>query len=107
MQVGVIASHRREAVEQLVEELLPICEAHLQQHGLPESLKMSPSGVTYALVEYSLRIFDAVPSKALAFDEFGWRNGHFLKERATPLHLHWLRKAHCPEHLLEAYMLQG
>lgn len=58
-------------------------------------------GVTDRACEYAIALADAVPSYPMALAEFRWRNGWFLEQAHTPLHMHWLRRAAVPGELLE------
>lgn len=55
--------------------------------------QLDSRAVTAALLDYSLSIPAAVPSREMALAEFGFRNGFFLGQAATPAHTRWLRRA--------------
>lgn len=63
----------------------------------------SVSSVVQQMCDYSMSIPTAVPSKKMALREFEWRNGFFLSQQVSPLHVDWLAKAGTPEHLLTRY----
>lgn len=52
-----------------------------------------PGAVTQRLIEYSLSIPTAVPSREMALAEFAFRNGWFLQQARTPRHEAWLQRA--------------
>lgn len=60
------------------------------------------AAVVEQLVSYSLAIAAAVPSAEMARREFAWRNGWFLSRRATPQHVHWLKRAGCQDVLQQS-----
>lgn len=55
--------------------------------------QLDSRAVTAALLDYSLSIPAAVPSREMALAEFEFRNGFFLGQAATPAHTRWLRHA--------------
>eukprot|EP00879_Flechtneria_rotunda_P018830 GHRR01019764.1.p1 GENE.GHRR01019764.1~~GHRR01019764.1.p1 ORF type:complete len:257 (+),score=103.73 GHRR01019764.1:252-1022(+) len=61
------------------------------------SLLSDPQAVLQQLVGYSLAIDTAVPSVQMARIEFAWRNGFFLQQQATPVHVYWLMQAGCQD----------
>lgn len=114
-QVGDIVARHRGDVAALTAELLPpLCR---QLRGIaaagagPEAAEAAaaleaPAGaerVVAALVEYSVSISSAVPSRDMALAEFRWRNGALLDMGPTPLHVSWLRRAGVPAELLEGH----
>ncbi|PNW84988.1 hypothetical protein CHLRE_03g167050v5 [Chlamydomonas reinhardtii] len=115
MNVGDIVARHRGDVAALTAELLPpLCR---QLRGIaaagagPEAAEAAaaleaPAGaerVVAALVEYSVSISSAVPSRDMALAEFRWRNGALLDMGPTPLHVSWLRRAGVPAELLEGH----
>lgn len=87
--MGKIAREDRGLVESLVAELLPVIAS---QYG--NGIKTDVKAITDVLLEYSLSISSAVPSREMACAEFAWRNGAFLQAQGiTPLHAAWLEKA--------------
>ena len=58
-------------------------------------------GVTDRACDYAVALAAAVPSYPMAIAEFEWRNGWFLQQAHTPLHVDWLRRAAVPAELLE------
>jgi hypothetical protein len=64
-------------------------------------------GVTDRACEYAVALGGAVPSYPMALAEFRWRNGWFLEQAHTPLHVGWLRRAAVPAELLEQSARDG
>ncbi|KAG2442911.1 hypothetical protein HXX76_002987 [Chlamydomonas incerta] len=113
MNVGDIVTGHRGDVAALTAELLPpLCR---QLRGIAAAgagpaaaeaaaaLEAGSELVVDALVEYSLSISSAVPSRDMALAEFRWRNGALLGMGPTPLHVSWLLRAGVPAELLEAH----
>jgi hypothetical protein len=107
-QVGTIATQHRQALQELVQEMLPVAAAFLaaspQQPGGQQQQRcgqraghaqpMDAAAMVRGLIDYSLSIGQAVPSRQMAVQEFRWRNGFFLlRGGATPAHCGWLRRA--------------
>lgn len=107
--VGDLATCHSENVKSLAEELCPVAQNYLlslyteDQQQLKKRigqskeadsplLHMDVATVTQALLDYSLSIAAAVPSKHMAVAEFRWRNGWFLAQMKTPLHEQWLKE---------------
>jgi hypothetical protein len=74
-----------------------------QRQGVANPSANEVDAATDALCDYSLSIPAAVPSYEMAMQEFPWRNGFFLSQAATPLHLHWLRLAGTPKNVTSKY----
>jgi hypothetical protein len=116
--VGKIAQEHEADVLLLVEELLPLALAYLDTHQQPAGAVQTPAGtdstsstgvacptmsdatgpalasqVCADLLNYSLQLGGVVPSAEMARQEFEWRNGFFLSQAKTPLHMEWLRRA--------------
>ncbi|GLI68956.1 hypothetical protein VaNZ11_013484 [Volvox africanus] len=98
-KVGDIAVRHRADVEALVDELLPVLRGGLEAASVnragafeaAQSLR-DPEPVVSALLEYSVSIAHAVPSREMALAEFGWRNGAILQMESTPLHCSLLQR---------------
>mmetsp|Transcript_22039 Transcript_22039/g.36765 ORF Transcript_22039/g.36765 Transcript_22039/m.36765 type:complete len:349 (-) Transcript_22039:234-1280(-) len=96
--VGQVVESYRPQVRALVAELLPLVQAEVLLE-VAEALEVE--GVTHNLCEYSTAIQHAVPSVQMALAEFDWRNGWFLSQAQTKLHLEWLRLANVSESFLQ------
>jgi hypothetical protein len=111
VSVGEIVENNGKQVAELVEELAPLASDVLFD-GDNEATVLDSKLALEALIAYSMRIPDAVPSKEMALKEFRWRNGWFLahqqKEfllccdnnetefsKGQTLHIEWLRRAGC------------
>ena len=104
-----MARERRPDVEALVQELLPLCQAFLDDQrcalgldarSVHSVLGMGAAQTAGALCGYSACISAARPSRQMALDEFAWRNGWLLSREGTPLHEEWLARAAVPAGLL-------
>lgn len=103
-QVGEIATHHKVEVQELVREMLPLGQQYLRascssSDSSSAQQQLSEDAVTHQLLSYSLSIAAAVPSRAMARAEFGWRNGFLLglPQGRTPKHLEWLATAGCED----------
>lgn len=94
-QVGAIALENESDVQELVSELLPLLSV-----PYAGALGLDEPAVTAALLQYSISIPDAVPSKDMALTEFAWRNGALLKLAVTDVHMRWLQQAGVPQDVL-------
>ncbi|KAG2443026.1 hypothetical protein HYH02_009441 [Chlamydomonas schloesseri] len=131
MKVGDIVEEHRDDVAALTAELLPpLCRQLRAMAAVPAAavavaageeedsagreaagaaaaaaatLEAGTERVVAALVEYSLSIAGAVPSRDMAVAEFRWRNGALLDMGPTPRHVAWLRRAGVPQELLQAH----
>ena len=110
MQVGTIATEHQEQIYELVRDLLPIACDYLQENNMQQfpagarnEAMQRACAVTESLVNYSMNISQAIPSASMAYSEFPWRNGFFLEQCPTPLHLEWLLRANCPAELMGEY----
>jgi hypothetical protein len=102
--VGEIATKHEKEVEALVAELLPVAQRYIRTktNAEPRPVAALQAGeIAAALNAYSLSIPRSVPSVAMAIAEFRWRNGWFLAQEVSPLHVEWLRQAGVnPEQLM-------
>ncbi|EFJ42893.1 hypothetical protein VOLCADRAFT_96870 [Volvox carteri f. nagariensis] len=99
-KVGDIAVHHRLDVKALVDELLPMMRQSLEAAAAKRpgadaaAAALRDHGtVLDALMDYSMSIGQAVPSREMALAEFSWRNGALLEMGLTPLHCSWLQRA--------------
>eukprot|EP00741_Cyanophora_paradoxa_P019069 tig00021116_g18411.t1 len=76
---GVIAREHREELDELTMELAGVAEEALK-------LKLDP-GLCQRLVDYS----GSVSHFMCSVKEFEWRNGWFVKQDTSPLHMQYLR----------------
>ena len=103
MPVAAIVKNNKEDVEVLVAEFCKVIEASgvLCTSGVGS---MDIDAAVQAVIDYSLNIPAAVPSKEMAVREWRWRNGWVLNQGSglveQPLHVKWLQRAGISDDLL-------
>lgn len=96
LPVGEIAKNHRNDVVGLTCELLPLAKNDTSSSKVDDTWDetiMQVEGMASKLCDYSMAIPTSVPSVSMAESEFSWRNGWFLEQKRSAVHVMWLRKA--------------
>mmetsp|Transcript_34726 Transcript_34726/g.65359 ORF Transcript_34726/g.65359 Transcript_34726/m.65359 type:complete len:294 (+) Transcript_34726:1558-2439(+) len=96
--VGLLVQEHRDDIDQLVGELLPLAQRAMSPAAISG---LDVEEVRERICQYSLAIPNSRPSREMALAEFPWRNGWFLSQERTPLHVDWLNRANVPLHVID------